>query len=129
MTKSLSTPAMASGVNCCRTGEGDGGECWTGGGGWPWPGVVPGAGEIDADSEAVAPTDSEAVTPARSEVVAPGVEAAAVEELAAAAVVELTGSGGGGGGGFGGRQDMVETRVPDTKLVGLGFLPVRLRRL
>ena len=57
-------------------------------------------------------------------------EAAAVEELAAATVVELTGSGGGGGGGgIGGGEDMVETRVPDTKLVGLGFLPALLRRL
>ena len=71
-----------------------------GGGGWPWPGVVPGAGEIGADSEAVAPGD----------------EAEAVEELVAAAVVELAGSGGGGGGGgIGGGEDMVETRVPDTQ--------------
>ena len=37
--------------------------------------------------------------------------------------------GGGGGGGIGGGEDMVETRVPDTKLVGLGFLPALLRRL
>ena len=42
----------------------------------------------------------------------------------AAAVVVVRGSGGGGGG-----EDMVETRVPDTKLVGLGFLPALLRRL
>ena len=101
---------MASGVNCCGTGGGDGGEWRTRGGGWPWPGVVLGAGEIGADSEAVAPADSETVTPG---------------DEATAAVGELAGSGGGGGGG----EDMVETRVPDTKLVGLGFLPAQLRRL
>ena len=80
--------------------------CWTGAGGHPWPGAVPGAGRVGAESDAVAP----------------GAEATAVEEL--------TGSdGGGGGGGIGGGEDMVETRVPDTKLVGLGFLPALLRRL
>ena len=47
----------------------------------------------------------------------------------AAAVGEALGSGDCGGGGFGGGEDMVETRVPDTKLVGLGFLPALLRRL
>ena len=114
---------MASGVNCCGCGGGDGGgECWTGACGCPWPGVVPGAVRTGAESDAVVPAESEAVTP--------GAEAAAVEELAAATVVELTGSGGGGGGGgIGGGEDMVETRVPDTKLVGLGFLPTRLLRL
>jgi len=122
-TRSLRTPAIASCVNCCGCGGGDGGGvCWTGVGGRPWPGAVPGAGRVGAESDAVAPAESEAVTP--------GAEAAEVEELAAAAVVELMGSGGGGGGGgIGGGEDMVETRVPDTKLVGLGFLPALLRRL
>ena len=88
--------------------------CWTGAGGSPWPGTVPGAGKIGAESDAVAPAESEAVMPGDE----------------AAAVVELTGSGGGGsGGGIGGGEDMVEARVPDTKLVGLGFLPALLRRL
>ena len=65
-----------------------------------------------------------------SEAVALGDEAAAAADLVATAVGELVGSGGGGGGsGFGGGEDMVETRVPDTKLVGLGFLPALLRRL
>ena len=51
-------------------------------------------------------------------------------EVGVVVVVELMGSGGGGGGGgIGGGEDMVETRVPDTKLVGLGFLPTRLLRL
>ena len=119
-TRSVRTPAIASGVNCCVCGGGDGGGVgWTGAGGRPWPGAVPGAWRGGAESDAVAPAESEAVTL--------GAEAAAVLELAAAAVVELTGSG--GGGGIGGGEDMVETRVPDTKLVGLGFLPALLRRL
>ena len=82
-----------------------------GGGGRPWAGAMPGAGKIGAESDAVAPAESEAVTPGDE----------------AAAVVELTGSG--GGGGIGGGEDMVETRVSDTKLVGLGFLPTLLLRL
>ena len=65
-----------------------------------------------------ASSPSDAVVPADSEAVTPGAEAAVVEELAGS---------GGGGGGIGG--DMVETRLPDTKLVGLGFLPALLRRL
>ena len=101
---------MASGVNCCGCGGGDGGgECWTGGGGCPWPGVVPGAVRAGAESDAVVPAESEAVTP--------GAEAAVVEELAGS---------GGGGGGIGG--DMVETRLPDTKLVGSSTLPGLGRR-
>ena len=66
---------MASGVNCGGTGGGDGGACWTGGGGRPWPGAVPGVGKIGAESEAVAPAESEAVMP--------GDEAAAVVAVAA----------------------------------------------
>ena len=46
-----------------------------------------------------------------------GAEAAVVEELAGS---------GGGGGGIGG--DMVETRLPDTKLVGSSTLPGLGRR-
>src|SRR4051812_1323646 len=96
-TRSLSTPAIASGVNCGSAGEGDGGGCWMGFCGWPWPGVVPVAGEIGADREAVAPGDA----------------AAALVESVAAAVGEALGSGSCGGSGFGGGEDMVETRVPD----------------
>ena len=81
--------------------------------GWPWPDVVLGAGEIGAEREAVAPSDAEA----------------ALVESVAAAVGEALGSGGCGGGGFGGGEDMVETRAPDTKVLGLGFLPVRLSRI
>ena len=91
---------MASGVNCGGAGGGDGGGCWRGVCGWPWPGVVPGAGEIGADREAVVPGD-------------------------AAAVGEALGSG---GGGFGGGEDMVETRVPDTKVLGARVLPGLGRR-
>ena len=106
----MRTPAMASGVNCCGCGGGDGGgECWTGACGCPWPGVVPGAVRTGAESDAVVPAESEAVTP--------GAEAAVVEELAGS---------GGGGGGIGG--DMVETRLPDTKLVGSSTLPGLGRR-
>ena len=98
---------MASGVNCCGCGGGDGGdECWTGACGCPWPGVVPGAVRTGAESDAVVPAESEAVMP--------GAEAAVVEELA------------GSGGGIGG--DMVETWLPDTKLVGSSTLPGLGRR-
>ena len=69
-----------------RHGVGDGGKFCTGGGGWPWLGVVPGAGAIGADRRV-------------SEAVALGDKAAAVVELVAAAVGVLVGSGGGGGGG------------------------------
>ena len=59
------------------------------------------------------------------EAVVPGEAAATLVELVAAAVGEALGSGGCGGGGFGGGEDMVETRVPDTKVLGarvlLGF--------
>ena len=75
--------------------------------------MVPGAEESGVDREAVVPVDA----------------AAEVEESVAAAVGEALGSSGCGGGGFGGGEDMVETRVPDTKLVGLGFLPGLRRRL
>ena len=69
---------MASGVNCGGAGGGDGGGCWRGVCGWPWPGVVQVAGEIGADREAVVPGDA----------------AAALVELVAAAVGEALGSGG-----------------------------------
>ena len=60
----MRTPAMASGVNCCGCGGGDGGdECWTGACGCPWPGVVPGAVRTGAESDAVVPAESEAVMP------------------------------------------------------------------
>ena len=40
----------------------------------------------------------------------------------------IGGSGGCGGGGFGGGEDMVETRVPDTKVLGARVLPTLGRR-
>ena len=105
-TKSLSTPAMASGVNCCGAGGGDSGGCWVCGWPWPWSGVVPGAGEIDTEREAVALGDA----------------ATALVESVVAAVGEALGSGGCGGGGFGGEDDMVVTRVADTKVLGARVL-------
>ena len=69
-----------------RHGGGDGGKFCTGGGGWPWLGVVPGAGVIGTDGMV-------------SEAVALGDKAAAVVELVAATLGVLVGSGGGGGGG------------------------------
>ena len=86
-----------------------------GGGGWPWLGVVPGAVAIDADGRV-------------SEAVALGDKVAAVVELVAAAVGVLVGSGGGGGGGIGGGDDMVETQVADTKVLGARVLPGLGRR-
>ena len=78
-TRSVRTPAIASVVSCVCGGGDGGGVGWTGAGGRPWPGAVPGAGRVGAESDAVEPAESEAVTP--------GAEAAAVEELASAAVV------------------------------------------
>ena len=104
---------MASGVNCGSARGGDGGGCWRGVCGWPWPSVVSGAGEIGADREAVVPGDA----------------AAALVESVAAAVGEALGSGGCGGGGFGGEEDMVVTRVADTKVLGARVLPGLGRRL
>ena len=52
----------------------------------------------------------------------------AIGDDAAAAVVGR-GSGGGGGGNTGGGDDMVETQVADTKVLGARVLPVLGRRL
>jgi len=101
---------MASGVNCCSCGGGDGGdECWTG----PVAALGPAWCRVPLGPA----LESDAVVPAESEAVTPGAEAAVVEELAGS---------GGGGGGIGG--DMVETRLPDTKLVGSSTLPGLGRR-
>ena len=72
---------------------------------------MPGVGAIGADGRA-------------SKAVALGENAAAMEEVVAAAVLVVVGSG-----GFGGGDDMVETKLADTKVIGARVLPGLGRRL